>query len=155
MRASGQRSRGPHPSPMHELSHCVTATCDVTAQDAVAFPADPRRLGSWALGCWEARPISADTVRGRSLLDGATSVVRVGGAPERLTVDYGIGADGEELLPRISVRVVPGPSVGRRPDQCLVTMLAWRPSDMSDERWARLVASHEGQILLLKARIEE
>ena len=36
-----------------------------------------------------------------------------------------------------------------------VTLLAWREAGMSDERWSRLIASHEAEILLLRARIEE
>lgn len=139
---------------MHELAHCATAVCEVAAETAFAFLADDRNLGSWALGCWNARPVGDRTVRGKSLFDGSQSIVRVTGVPERLTVDYAVGAGGD-LQPRISVRVVPGPVVGRSPGQCLVTMLAWRSADMTDARWARLVASHEVEILLLKARVEE
>ncbi len=139
---------------MHELSHCVTTVCEVAAEDAYAFLADPGRLGEWALGCWAAQPIAADTVRGTSLFDGHASVVRVAGSAASLTVDYFIGGDDGTLTPRISARVVPGPVVGRPERECLVTVLAWRAVGMSDERWARVEASHEAEILILKACIE-
>ncbi len=140
---------------MHELSHCVTSVCEVAAEDAYAFLADPERLGEWALGCWEAQPIAEDTVRGTSLFDGQAAVVRVAGSAPSLTVDYFIGGDDGTLAPRISARVVPGPVVGRSASECLVTVLAWRTVGMSDERWARVVASHDAEILILRGRIEE
>jgi len=36
-----------------------------------------------------------------------------------------------------------------------LTLLAWRQAGMSDDRWSRLVASHEAEIFLLCAGIEE
>ena len=60
----------------------------------------------------------------------------------------------EEAGPRISARVVPGPLVGRAAATCLVTLLAWRTSAMSDARWAQLVAAHEVEILALQQRID-
>lgn len=139
---------------MYELSHCATTVCEVAAEDAYSFLADPKRLGVWALGCWEAEPVAADTVRGTSLFDGQTAVVRVAGSPASLTVDYFVGGDNGTMAPRISARAVPGPVVGRPARECLVTVLAWRAVGMSDERWASVVASHEAEILILKARIE-
>ena len=56
---------------------------------------------------------------------------------------------------RISARVIPGSALGYGENRSLVTLLAWRPAEMSDDRWSRLVASHEAEILLLRARIEE
>lgn len=139
---------------MHELSHCATAVCEVAAEQAFAFLADAPMLGSWALGCWDAVLVDQDTVCGTSLFDARRSVVKVSGRVEQLTVDYHVAGDEGVMAPRISARVVPGPAVGRRGDECLVTLLAWRTAGMSDERWARLVASHEAEILLLKARVE-
>lgn len=139
---------------MHELSHCATTVCEVAADDAYAFLADPKRLGVWALGCWGAQSIAEDTVRGTSLFDGDVAVVRVAGSAPSLTVDYFVGGDEGTMVPRISARVVPGPVVGRPARECLVTVLAWRAVGMSDERWARVVASHEAEVLILKARIE-
>jgi hypothetical protein len=80
---------------MHELSHCVTAACAVAADVAYGYVADHANLGSWALGCLDARQVSPGTVAGRSFFDGSTSIVRVLGNPEHRTVDYAVSADGD------------------------------------------------------------
>jgi hypothetical protein len=138
---------------MHELSHCATVACTVSAEVAYAYLADPANLGSWALGCWNATPVSEDSVAGTSLFDGAESVVRVGGDTDHLLVDFVVSSEGE-TGPRISARVLPGSEIGQSRETCLITLLAWRPSSMTDARWAQLVASHEVEILLLQRRIE-
>jgi hypothetical protein len=140
---------------MHSLSHCTTAVCDATPEEAFAFLADPARLGSWALGCWDALPVDERTVLGRSLFDGSPAYVRADPDSARLGVDFAVGSDPHELVHRISARVIPGPDLGYERGRSLVTLLAWREAGMSDERWSRLVASHEAEILLLRARIEE
>jgi hypothetical protein len=140
---------------MHSLSHCATAVCEATAEAAFAFLADPSRLGSWALGCWEAEPAGERTVRGASLFDASTAYARADPDPPRLLVDFAVGAEPDELVHRISARVIPGPVLGYDESRSLVTLLAWRPAGMTDERWSRLVVSHEAEILLLRARIEE
>jgi hypothetical protein len=140
---------------MHSLSHCATAVCDATAEVAFAFLADPARLGSWALGCWDARPAGERLVRGASLFDAATAYVRTDPDSERRIVDFAVGADPDALVHRISARVIPGPVLGFEESRSLVTLLAWRPAGMPDDRWSRLAASHEAEIYLLCARIEE
>lgn len=140
---------------MHSLSHCTTAVCEATAEAAFAFLADPSRLGSWALGCWDAEPVGGGTVRGASLFDASTAYVRADPEPARLLVDFAVGADPDELVHRISARVIPGPVLGFDESSSVVTLLAWRPAGMPDDRWSRLVVSHEAEILLLRARIEE
>ncbi len=140
---------------MTSLSHCATTACDAAADVAFAFLADTSRLGSWALGCWDAEPAGERTVRGTSLFDATTSYVRADPDSARLSIDFAVGADPDELVHRISARVIPGTALGYGENRSLVTLLAWRPAQMSDERWSRLVASHEAEILLLRARIEE
>jgi hypothetical protein len=140
---------------MHSLSHCTTAVCEATAEEAFAFLADPAQVGSWALGCWDALPVGERTVRGRSLFDASPAYVRADPDSARLGVDFAVGSDPDKLVHRISARVIPGPALGYEGRRSLVTLLAWREAGMSDERWSRLVASHEAEILLLRARIEE
>ena len=38
--------------------------------------------------------------------------------------------------------------------KCYVSLSAWRPARMVDERWAQLCAAHEAEIWIIKARIE-
>jgi hypothetical protein len=139
---------------VHELSHCTSSVCAVSAERAFGFLADPAQLGRWVLGCWGGTLVEADTVRGTSLFDGETTVVKVIGRRESLTVDFLVEGDGGAIVPRISARVVPGPVVGRDASECLVTLLAWRTESMTDERWRRLAAVHEAEILLLGAQLE-
>jgi hypothetical protein len=128
--------------------------CDVGADVAYRFLADPEKLGTWALGCWEARLVDEDEVRGRSLFDGTQTTVRLARAEEARLVDFAVGGHGEEPVPRISARVIPGDVLGRAQGQCLVTLLAYRTAEMTPERWSRLEETHDAEVLLLKARIE-
>jgi hypothetical protein len=141
---------------MHSLSHCATAACEAAPADAFAVLADEAALGTWALGCWQAAPVADGDrlLRGTSLFDGSATYVRAEADENRLTVDFEVGSDPQSLSRRISARVVPGADLGRGEDRCLVTLLAWRPADMADERWERLTATHEVEVLLLQARIE-
>lgn len=139
---------------MQPLSHGVTVTCAVPAGTAFGFLADPSTLGSWALGCWDAEVVEPGVVRGTSLFDRSTTCVRVDPDPSTLTVDFAVGGDTAELVHRISARVVDGAPLGYGASSCLVTLLAWRPAEMNDERWSRVAASHEAEILLLRSRIE-
>ena len=139
---------------MSSLSHCATIVCDAPADTAFAFLADPARLGSWALGCWNAEAVGEHVARGTSLFDQSTSYVQVEPDAERLVVDFSVGGDAASLVRRISARVLPGHPLGYGADRCLVTVIAWRPADMTDERWERVVVSHAAEILLLRARIE-
>lgn len=140
---------------MHALSHCVSAVCDAKPIASFNFLADPSRLGSWALGCWEAKPAAEGVVVGISLFDGSQSYVRADADPERLVVDFAVGSDPQQLIHRISARVIPGAALGYAEGSSIVSLIAWREADMPDERWQRLVVSHDAEILLLQARLQE
>ena len=136
------------------LTHCVSALCDAPATDAFAYLADAERIGEWALGCWDARRGEDDVVRGTSLFDGTASFVRVRPAAESLTVDFEVGGEPDHLVRRIAARVVGGDDLGGDPHRSLVILLAWRTDSMDDDRWRRLTASHDTEILMLRERIE-
>jgi hypothetical protein len=140
---------------MHSISHCATAVCDAPASVAFAVLADPARLGTWALGCWGTEAAGEGVVRGTSLFDGSQAYVRADADRARLGVDFSVGDEPDRLVHRLSARVLPGGALGYGDERCLVTLLAWRPEDMPDDRWVRLATSHETEILLLRARIEE
>lgn len=136
------------------LSHCCSAQIEIDAAMAYEFLCDGTALGRWALGCWETEIRDGGLVRGTSLFDGSQSWVRLSRDDDRLLVDYHLGADPDDLHPRISARVVPGAALGGDPDHCVATLTAWRPADMPDDRWHRLKASHAVEILLIKALLE-
>jgi hypothetical protein len=129
-------------------------SCAAPAETAFRYVADVAHVGSWTLGSWGATVVGDGLARGESLFDGSVVFIRPDPDERRLLVDFLVGADAAALAPRISVRVVPGGTLGAGADSCVVTMLAWRPSTMADERWARLCASHDVEIHLLRGRIE-
>jgi hypothetical protein len=140
---------------MRALSHCVSAVCDAEPTASFDFLADTSRLGSWALGCWEAKPAAEGVVVGVSLFDGSQTYVRADADRERLAVDFAVGSDPQQLIHRISARVIPGASLGYAAGSSIVSLIAWRGADMPDHRWQRLVVSHDAEILLLQARLQE
>ena len=136
------------------LSYSVSLEVSVPAQAAFRYLSDPEMLGRWALGSFHVRPAEKEGVfKGTSLFDGGEAWFRVEADPERLLIDYHVGGP-DRQLPRISTRVVPGPHYGRGPEHCIVTMTAWRTTDMSDLRWQRLCASHDAEIFLIQAQLE-
>lgn len=139
--------------PGHDLSHAVTAHVAATADRAFAFMADPVRLGRWSLGCMDLVEVGGGVHSGRSLFDGALGFLSIEADRPRWTIDYHVGPK-DALKPRISARVVPGPVCGLGEDACYVTLIAWRDAAMGEERWRRLVATHEAEIWLIKAQIE-
>lgn len=72
--------------------------------------------------------------------------MRPEGDPVRLQVDYYVGTNAARLATRAMTRVVPR---GRR--SCIVSLIAWRVASMNHERWERLIACHEVEILLIQA----
>ena len=136
------------------LAHCVSALCDAPAADAFAYLADAERIGEWALGCWDARAGGDGVARGTSLFDGAETFVRTRSVEEARTVDFEVGGDPAHLVRRISARVVAGEELGVDENRSLVILLAWRTGPMDDDRWHRLVAAHDAEVLLLRERIE-
>lgn len=135
-------------------AHCVSALCTARAEDAFAYVADPRRLGEWALGCWDASERPDGVVEGRSLFDGGTTYARADPDRVRMIVDFEVGDDPVALVRRISVRVVGGAEIGGPGETSLVVLTGWRIASMDDERWRRLAVAHEAEVLLLRHRIE-
>jgi hypothetical protein len=135
------------------ICHGVSIETAVAAPDAFDYLADPQMVGRWALGCFNVRPAKKPGLyQGVSLFDGTKAWFRIDGDPQRLIIDYHVG-DADRQLPRISTRIVPGPHYGRDAGHCIVTMNAWRTVDMTEERWQRLCATHEAEILLIQAQL--
>ena len=136
------------------LCYTVTAEVAVPAESAFQYLADPLKLGLWALGCFDTESTATDDLfKGTSLFDGSEAWFRIETDLKRFLIDYLVG-DSKNQLPRISTRVVPGPNYGGDAKHCMVSMTAWRTSDMSDQRWHRLCATHDAEILMIQAQIE-
>jgi len=125
----------------------------VPASVAWHFLHNGAALGRWALGSLHTTEVAPGVFRGVSMFDGGTVLIRPVAHEAVLTVDYHVGSDVERLVPRIAARVTPGPAVGRPESCCLVTLTAWRDAAMEDARWARLVACHEVEVLLIQSQL--
>lgn len=136
------------------LCHTVTAEIAVPAESAFRYLADPVKLGLWALGCFDTHSTGKNGLyKGTSLFDGSEAWFRIETDPKRFLIDYHVG-DSKQQLPRISTRIVPGPNYGQDAEHCMVSMMAWRTSDMSNHRWQRLCATHDAEILMIQAQLE-
>lgn len=138
----------------HQLAHSVTAEMQTSSHEAFEFLRDPIKVGEWALGSWNATP--ADTGRvyvGTSLLSGEQSWFRIEADRAQRLIDYHVGSASSQL-PRISARIVPAEHYRGEPGRCLVTLTAWRDSQMDEDRWRQLCTVHETEILLIKKLLE-
>jgi hypothetical protein len=135
-------------------SHATSIVIAADAPRVFAFMADSAMLPRWSFGTWEIERLDGGIVRGKSLFDGSHMLVRIESDERTLAVDYHLGQTVEQLAPRIFVRVVPGPVVGLGEDACVLTFLAWRAAAMTDDRWRRLTASHELEVVLIKNLFE-
>jgi hypothetical protein len=135
-------------------SHITSIVVKKTAEEVFAIMADPAKLHRWSFGTWETEIASDGLVTGTSIFDGGKILVRIDADAGRLSIDYQLGVDANRLVPRINVRVVPGPSLGLEADSCVLTFIAWRAAAMDDDRWRRLTTSHEFEAVLLKNLIE-
>lgn len=136
------------------LCHAATAAVAVPAGAAIAYMSDGAALGEWSLGCWQTRQAGEGLFVGHSLFDGGETWVRIAPDPAGLAITYHVGGGLDGLVPRIMVLAVPGPVTDRPEGHCLLTMLVWRGRDMTQERWRRTVATHEAEIVLIKAQLE-
>ncbi|MDB6089457.1 MAG: hypothetical protein JWN85_2241 [Gammaproteobacteria bacterium] len=135
-------------------AHCATALVNVTAAVAFDFLADPLSLGTWSLGCMRtqaSRP--GGPFVGFSLYNDAQVWFNIEAHRELLLVDYLVGTVGN-FKPRISARVVAAETCDLEAAQCYVSLMAWRPAQMTQDQWAKLCSAHEAEIWLIKSRLE-
>lgn len=136
------------------FTHTISIELAVPAETAFAFMADPSKLKRWSFGTWETVLHDGGLVEGKAIFDGAITWLRIDADPARFIVDYHLGKSRDALTPRIMARIVPGERVETGPGTCVLTLVAWRTRGMADQRWQRLVASHEFEVFLLKSLIE-
>ena len=136
--------------------YCHTATAEVAVEAATAFAfmSDGIKQGEWALGSLERREVEKGLFVGISLFDAKETWVRISADRERLLVDYFVGRSAEALLPRNSARIMPGPATKRGEKTCLITLMTWRLSDMTDQAWEQLCVTHKTELFMIKGILE-
>jgi hypothetical protein len=142
-------SGGVQEDSVHTASECVATG----ARQAFAFLADGLSLGRWALGCFGTKAMGDGLFVGHSLFDGKALYVRIAADAARLAVTYHVGPRADRLSPRIEARVAEC-EAARTGQQCVVSLIAERTPDMTDERWRQLRTLHAAEILLVKALLE-
>lgn len=138
---------------MMAIAHAASALCPVPAARAFAYLTSAAGMARWCLGMSGCAEVDSGLMRGCSWFDGSQAYVRIDADAARGIVDYHCGATPDALVPRIYARVVPGSRLGHHADHCIVTLLAWREAGMDDARWARVVASHEAEVLLVREQL--
>jgi len=138
---------------MPASAHTATRLCRATVATAMRHLTTAQGMSRWALGLWNCSEVEPGLFTGESLFDGALAWARIVKLAGVDAVDYHVGASPDRLLPRIHARVIDGPLLGHPPGTCVVSLLAWQPEGMSEERWRRLVVSHEAEIELIEAQL--
>lgn len=137
-------------------SYCHTASAEIAvpAECAFDYMSDGLKQGEWALGSWNRRQLADGTFVGTSLFDGEETFVQIESDQRWFLVQYSVGRSRDDLRPRISARIVPGPATGRSPDSCIVTLMVWRAADEPDEVWERTRHAFFTELAMIKGRLE-
>lgn len=135
-------------------THCADVSIAVPATRAYRYLMNGLELGRWALGSFATEEISPGIFKGTSLFDDQACLVQPVGDEKRLRIEYHVGQTAGALVPRIVAQIVPGNQLGEPADVCVLSLLAWRHRDMSEDRWLQLQRSHELEVLLIRARLE-
>ena len=138
---------------MSSMVHATARLCQADAAAALAHLSTQAGLSRWVLGLWDCREAEPGLFQGTSLFDGTGGWVRVVVDAARGQVDYLVGATPQTLAPRIRASVIRGETLGHPAGTCVVTLEAWRTGDMADERWQRLMFTHETEIELIRAQL--
>lgn len=137
--------------------YCYTATVLVkaSADHAMKFLKDPIKVGEWAFGSWQPiKELDDGIFQGTSLYDGGSTVYKLNVYEKFYQIDYEVGYLGGELVPWIVARITPGKVVGQDPDSCLLSMIAWRNAEWSDEDWKLVGATHEAEVFRIRYLVE-
>lgn len=131
------------------FGHQATRHVNITAEQALAFLSHPQRLGQWSLGCFNVQVDESGLIFGESLFGQGHAYVRIETLGELGLIRFWVGGQPDRLSPRILATVVAYDS-----DSCLVSLIAYRQSDMTEARWQQLMRTHETELDLIKAQLE-
>lgn len=142
------------------ICHTVSNWVDVPAETALTYIADVLKQGEWTLGSLnrglvEERFDGSRLGVGRSIMSGSPCFVVQRPNFDDLLCLSDVG-DSPETLKRgeVMTRVLRGEDWGGTADQCIVTLMIWRPKDMDDLSWARECQMFNTEIFIIKARLE-
>ena len=142
------------------ICHTVSNWVDVAAETALRYIADVLKQGEWTLGSLnrglaEERADGTRVGVGRSIMNGQPLYVVQRPDFDDLICLSDTG-DSPNTLKRgeVMTRVLRGEDWGGTPEQCIVTLMIWRPKDVDDLTWARECQMFNTEIHIIKARVE-
>jgi len=135
-------------------AHITSVKANCGADKAFADLSNLKRMEEWNLNLSEIEVVADTLAKGVIPQTGTTLWVQVQADATTHTIHFFVGGSRKRLVPRIIVRVVSGESLGTTSEQCVISMMAWRLASMDDERWRRLIAAHEYEILQIKTLLE-
>jgi hypothetical protein len=136
--------------------HCHSSSILIERPAELAFElmSDGLKQGQWAWGSVDREEVETGLFRGTSTFSGKQTFVRLNVDRPRLQVDYDVGPAKDAMQFRNMSRVIPGPVLRMRPDQCVVTLLTWRLATQSDAEWIQFGTIHEAEMFLIKGLLE-
>ena len=136
-------------------AHITSAQVSCGADEAFAYLTSLERMAEWNLNMSEIEVVDDALAKGVVTQIGTTVWVQVQADASTHTIHFFVGGFRDQLVPRIMIRVVSGECLGTTSEQCVVSMMAWRLETMDDERWRRLIAAHEYEILQIKTLLDK
>jgi len=118
---------------------CASTSIKRPADDVFRFLTDPANMDLWSFGTWKTVIADDGLIKGQALQDGSSVYVRIESHADQLLIDYHVGSDANRLQPD---------------NESILTMLAIRTPEMSDERWQSLINAHAVEIELIRSLIE-
>ena len=120
--------------------------------DIFNFMIDIQQINLWSFGIqWDVEhPFENNIIKGISNTDQSISYLKITKNDKTKKINYWIGKDIENLIPRIYVRITPTRDI----DVHKLSMIAFKTDDMDDERWKNLKNLHQSEIKTIKEYIE-
>lgn len=137
-----------------ELCHTASIAIKAPADAVFDFLRDEEKLGRWTFGSWGTHHFRPGVACGTSLFDGTPTYINISAHRHNLQVDYAVGKNPDELVSRISARVLDGVFFDGGKGSCAVTMISWRTRGISDETWRLICAAHEAEVFRLRHVVE-
>ncbi len=135
------------------LTHITSVRIAKPAADVMAYLVNPQNFGEWQDGMRDVEILGPRAVKGVTI-SGKPAFAEIRDMAAEGAIFFHLGNDPAKLTPRIMMRIVDGAHLDASPDECVVSMIAWRLDSMDDKRWRQLMDTHEAEIVGLKTFIE-
>ena len=136
------------------LAHITSVQSSCNPEKAFNCLSDLNQIPDWNFNLAEVRMVESHLAEGILKLNGEPILIQVSLEEKMKIIHFHLGNSKDALVPRIMIRVLSHPFLGKTGSGSLISMIAWRTEGMDDERWRALKAAHEYEILQIKAMLE-